>query len=237
MKNGQKVFWGIFLIIAAIFVVVAKLGFYQEISVFSLLLTVFFAAFLIKSIFDISFPGILFSIAFLCIIYAEPLGIEALTPWTVLGAALLGSIGLSMIFKPKWKRQHCHNNQECNCHYEHFDTIDQVDGDSVSFGTSWGSSIKYVNSVNFSNADVHCSFGAMKVYFDKVIMAGNMATVSLNVSFAGVEMYVPKEWTVVSNVDTAFGGLEEKNKNASDGSMKLILKGKMSFSGVTIIYI
>ena len=44
---------------------------------------------------------ILFSIAFICIIYDDWLGITALTPWTVLGAALLGSIGLSLIFKKK----------------------------------------------------------------------------------------------------------------------------------------
>mgnify|MGYP006893000712 FL=1 len=48
------------------------------------------------------------SIAFICIIYDDWLGITALTPWTVLGAALLGSIGLSLIFKKKERTQPFH---------------------------------------------------------------------------------------------------------------------------------
>lgn len=237
MKNGKKIFWGLFLIIAAVFLVVTKMGYCQEIGVFSLLLTVFFAACLIKSIVHISFSGILFSIAFLCIIYAKPLGIEALTPWTVLGAALLGSIGLSMIFRPKWKNKTGTFYQNYCHHQEHFDTVDQVDGDQVAFGTSWGSSIKYVHSENFSNAAVRCSFGAMKVYFDNVRMAGDSASVLLDVSFAGVELFMPKTWTVVCNADTSFGGLEEKNRNIPDGTRTLYLTGKIRFAGVTIIYV
>ena len=40
----------------------------------------------------------LFSLAFAAILFDEALGIEAITPWPVLGAALLGTIGLNMIF-------------------------------------------------------------------------------------------------------------------------------------------
>ena len=46
---------------------------------------------LFKGIRNVNFWEILFSIAFICIIYDDQLGITALTPWTVLGAALLGS--------------------------------------------------------------------------------------------------------------------------------------------------
>lgn len=73
---------------------------------FSIILTVFFLWLFVEGIRNVNFWEILFSIAFICIIYDEPLGITALTPWTVLGAAFLGSIGLSLIFggkKRKWK--------------------------------------------------------------------------------------------------------------------------------------
>ena len=84
-KNSGKILWGLFFILAAVYVVVSKLWIMPEISVFS----------------NVNFWEILFSIAFICIIYDDWLGITALTPWTVLGAALLGSIGLSLIFKKK----------------------------------------------------------------------------------------------------------------------------------------
>lgn len=236
MKSKEKIFWGAFLVIAAIFLIVTKLGFFQDIGVFSLLITVFFAACLIKSVVHLSFTGILFSIAFLCIIYAKPLGIEAITPWTVLGAALLGSIGLSLIFRPKHGKYY-KNYGEAFESKEKFDTIDQVDGDNVNFGTSWGSSIKYVNAKNFSNADIRCSFGAMKVYFDNAEMTGDKAYITLDVSFAGVEFFVPKCWETVCNVDTSFAGIEEKNRSVPDGTKTVFLNGKASFSGITIIYV
>ena len=56
---------------------------------------------MIKSIFKRNFSGILFPIAFICIIFDDKLGITAITPWTVLIAAALGSLGLSMIFHNK----------------------------------------------------------------------------------------------------------------------------------------
>lgn len=92
---------GLFFILAAVYVVVSKLWIMPEISVFSVLLTVFFIWLFLNGIRNVNFWEILFSIAFICIIYDDWLGITALTPWTVLGAALLGSIGLSLIFKKR----------------------------------------------------------------------------------------------------------------------------------------
>ena len=100
-KNSGKILWGLFFILAAVYVVVSKLWIMPEVSVFSILLTVFFIWLFLNGIRNVNFWEILFSIAFICIIYDDQLGITALTPWTVLGAALLGSIGLSLIFKKK----------------------------------------------------------------------------------------------------------------------------------------
>lgn len=41
-KNSGKILWGLFFILAAVYVVVSKLWIMPEISVFSVLLTVFF---------------------------------------------------------------------------------------------------------------------------------------------------------------------------------------------------
>jgi predicted membrane protein len=226
----EKAFWGLFFILAGVFLIVSKLGFFSQINVFSLVMTVFLIACMIKSVRPLHFSGILFPVAFLCIIYDKPLGITEITPWPVLGAALLGSIGLSMLFHKK--HHYIHYNKD-----EYTEIIDQEDDNGFKFETSFGSSIKYVNTEDFRYADLDCSFGGMKVYFDNAVIQNGNAVINLDVSFAGVELFLPRSWNVVNKADVSFGGIEEKNRNLTNGSPVVTLTGDVSFSGVTIYFI
>lgn len=229
----ERIFWGALLILIGIFLVVSKLGYFANVSVLSLVLTVFLAAIIIKSIPRLNFSGILFPIAFICIIYDKQLGITSITPWTVLIAALFGSIGLSMIF-------HRHNKW-VNVEFDHddfkFDKIDVEDKSHVSFKNSFCGSVKYVNTNSFEQADFKCSFGAMKVYFDKATMSGESAIVRLNASFSGIELFIPKNWRVENKTNVILGSVDEKNSGSQITTNTLTLVGDVSFSGVEIIYI
>ena len=89
-------------------------------------------------------------IAFLCIVYDEQLGITALTPWTVLGAALLGSIGISFFYTPK-RRYKGHLFEK----KEGIESIETVEGEEeMEFVAKFGGSIKYINSEDFRAARV-----------------------------------------------------------------------------------
>ena len=228
----ERVFWGIFFIAAAVFLIVGKLGYFRGIGFWTLLLSVFFGACLIKSILQKSVTGLLFSAAFLCIVYAGPLGIEAITPWPVLGAALLGSIGVSFFYHPKGSYWHGHHDDE-----NWVGSVETMDGSQLKLSTSCAGSVKYVDSQEFKSADVKCSFGAMKVYLDKAAVPSGEAVIRMDVSFGGLELYVPRSWKVINQVDAIFGGLEEKSSGNPNGSPALILTGSVKFAGVEIIYI
>ena len=86
---------------------------------------------------------------------------------------------------------------------EEFESVDQVDGNVIQLSTSFGSSIKYVNSEDLEHVKLECSFGAMKVYFDNAIIQSGKAQLDMHVSFGGVELYVPRGWRV-SNQLRAF---------------------------------
>ena len=109
--------------------------------------------------------------------------------------------------------------------------------DRFYFSTSFSSGVKYIDSDNLEVVILECSFGSMKVYFDNASIPSGNATVELDVSFGGVELYVPRHWNVVNQADTAFGGVDEKNRCTTTGSPVLTLTGDVSFSGVTIIYV
>lgn len=229
----ERIFWGVLLILAGIFLVISKLGYFPDINVFSLLLTVFLVVVIAKSIPHLNFSGILFPIAFICIIYDKQLGITAITPWTVLIAALLGSIGLSMIFHKhiNWIH-HNHNHEEYK-----FEKIDVEDESNIMFKNSFGASIKYINTDKFEQADFDCSFGAMKLYFDNAVMSNENAIVRINASFSGIELYIPKTWRIDDKTKVFLGSIDEKNRSNEMATNTLTLVGDISFSGVEIIYI
>ncbi|MEG1287633.1 MAG: hypothetical protein RSD13_06225 [Clostridium sp.] len=229
----ERVFWGVLFILGAIALIVSKLGYFDDINVFSILLTIGLVGISIKSLFTRSFSGVLFPIAFICIIYSEQLGITEITPGVVLIAALLGSIGLSMIFSKRSNRSYNKSKWES---YE-YDTIDLEDESYIKLDTSFAGSIKYVNTENFKQADLKCSFGSMKVYFDNAILYKGNGVVRLDASFSGIELYIPKIWSINDKTNIAFGSLDEKNRNEPIEANTLTLVGNISFSGVEIIYI
>lgn len=239
MKTN-RIFWGLFFILGAVFLIASKLGFLAEFNIFSLVLTVLFVAIIIKSIISRSFSGVFFPTAFILMIYDKPLGIENLTPWTVLAAALFLSIGCYMLFGKKRKKaaKIKHHEDHYEGHDENFDEIiDEEDGENVSYTVKWGSGIKYVNSSALKKVSLKCDFGAMKVYLDNAKLQGGTAEVNLDLAFGGIELYVPKEWYVENQAEVTFAGIEEKNRNAQNTVGTLILRGNISFAGVTILYV
>lgn len=231
-KGNNRIFWGVIFILSAIFLMISKMGYLEESSIFSIVCSVFLGAIILKSIYPPRFAGILFPLAFLAIIYDRQLGIENLTPWTVLAVALLGSIGLTMLFhNRKWNRQEFHGDDG------QFTVIDVEDNSHVRHRTSFGASSKYINSEDFKQADLECQFGAMKVYFDKAKITEGRAAVRVNVSFSGVELYIPKEWKIDNQIKISLGAVDEKNEHVPTGDVILTLIGEVSFGAVEIVYI
>lgn len=230
--RSDRLFWGFSLIFGAIFLIFSELGLVPDINVFSMLLTIFLIIVILKSTVKMEFSGILFPIAILCIMYDRELGIESITPWTVLMAALLGSIGLSMIFPQK-----NHYKRDGSWNYGKYEKVDMADNGYVKIENSFGTLIKYVDTDMFVRADLKSSLGSMKVYFDKVQMQAESAIINVDASFAGIQIYIPKTWRVENQTRSSFGGVDEKNMSDPITTNTVIITGNMSFSGVEIIHI
>lgn len=225
----KNIFWGVFFLLGAVLLIVSQLGLLSGINLWTALLSILLAAVLIKSILCRSCSGILFSLAFGCIIYAKPLGLEAITPWPVLCAAALGSIGCGLLFGRKRAFRPNHHEGPFS------GTQDQVSGDAVELETSFGSSIKYVHADRFQRARVRCSFGAMKVYFDNALIQDGAAVIELDVSFSGVELYIPRDWELICDTSVSLGAVETPGQ--AGGGPRVTLTGSVSFSGVEVFYL
>jgi len=249
MKNRNGIFWGIFLVLSAAILVVSQMHLITySFSLWTIAVTIFLAAVLIKSLIYFSIPGTVFSLAFLGIVYAKPLGITAIVPWTILGAALLVSIGLSMIFRPLIAKHHPwmnyrsgytrgHHGPFVKMDYSAKPDVKTVDDPDVNVYVKMGSSIRYVKSDDFNSANIDVSMGDAKVYFDNV-KVHDSATIHVNVSLGGAELFVPRNWNILKGLDNNMGNITEVgNVVADEDSPDVTVTGLVSLGSLKINYI
>ena len=238
-NRREQIFWGIALIAIAALTVAGGMGYLGGLSFITILLTVVFGITLIRSLFPINFTGILFSLAFLGIVYNKQLGIEKLPPWTLLLVALLGSIGLTLIFGHNHHaHDHSHNHNDAAFAYcENNEVINEADDSHVYQSTRFGGTTKYINSDNFKEATLECEFGGLEVYFNNVKVPEHNAKISIYANCAGVELYIPKEWKVVDNIHCSLGAVSYDNQPSSTGDVTVALEGEVKIGGVDIKYI
>lgn len=229
----KNIFWGILFVLSAIGIVIGKMGFLSEVNVFSLVFTVLLIAIMINSLFKLNYAGILFPIAFICIIYDKQLGITTITPWTVLIAATFGSIGLSMIFPKKNK----FFEKKSYWSIEEGETIKVEEEGNIKISTAFSGGTKFINTDKFESAEISCKFSGLEVYFDNVTMAGTTAVLKLDVSFSGIELYIPRSWHIENRANVFLGGIENKRFNDKLYTNTLIVTGDVQLSGVEIHYI
>lgn len=239
----KSYFWGIFLVLAAAYLIISRLGYLPAVSVFTIIATIVCIAAFVHSLLHLSFGGMLFPLAFIGILYDKQLGITAITPWTILAAALLGTIGLNLIFsKMKWKRkwQHHtwkHHGEHITGQNDHFSDGENIEGENIYMKSSFGSLLRYVTSDNLRFAELEANFSGVKIYFDEAKVPSGNATLNLDVNFSGVDLFVPKDWNIINHLNSSFGGVSKKGKTPSGETVTLTLEGDSSFSGITIYYV
>ena len=210
MRGKNNIFWGIMLVLGAVLLLAGRMGYLEGISYGSILLNVALAVFLIKGIFRRSFGTILFSLAFLVIINDELLHLEEITPWPVLGAALLGTIGLNLLF-PGFK------------YGKRFVP-------RIGTGSCWRTGA--VSFVGIDNV-----FGSMEVYFMDAGLVDNNASVTVDLVFGEVVLYVPASWRVKVKTENIFASTDESGRGICDGENVLCVGGSVVFGHLGIVYV
>lgn len=221
----KKILWGLFFMIIGVTLIINGLGLIEIGNIFYFIITLFLIPIFIKGLIHLNFGAILIPLAIVGCMYSKELGITSITPWTLLLCSIFISIGLHLILG-RSKAKHKYNS-----------TVERDNKNDIEVDVNFNSIIKYIDTNNLKSGLIDCSFGAAKVYFDKANLNKDGATINLDISFAGVELYIPKKWKVINKVNVFAGAIDEKNDPISDEENILTLTGSINFSGVTIIYI
>ena len=257
MKRDNKVFLGIGFLVFAVFIIAAAMGVFDQfegifgkIGFWTIVFTPILAVWLIKSMMRFAWGGILFSLAFLAILYDEMLGIENLTPWPVLFAAFFGTLGLSIIFgkRGRWNHRRWNHTEELDptriedkgrkgSFLDAKNLEISEDEQRVLCDVCFSSVTKYISSRALREVVIDNAFGSVTVYFDGAILDNGEAYVNVDNAFGFVALYVPKEWCVMTHTDKAFGSLRTFGKCATQSENALHVNGDIAFGSVEIHYI
>lgn len=240
MKQGRKIFWGLMFVLGGVALIVSKMGFLEGFNFWSIVFTIALLGILVDGLFHRSWGVALFSLAFLIIVNDELLGLESITPWPVLGAALLGTIGIRILFPGKWgiSRNHKWDNKEWSFQMGTDGEDGQVlSGEYISIDNNFGESVKYLGGNEISQVKLENAFGCLRVYFDNVILKDGKANVYVDSSFGSVILYIPAEWKVNTNLKIAFGDARESRQGSVTSDNIIEIHGDVSFGDLKIQYI
>lgn len=109
--------------------------------------------------------------------------------------------------------------------------------DSVYAETIFGAITKNIISKNFEGGSLTSIFGAMTINLTQADME-DMGVIDVTCIFGGIEIIVPSNWKVDSDVKVIFGGVEDKRPilaiSWEDETKILHLRGVCFFGGVEI---
>ncbi len=199
-----------------------------------------FASTLITSLINRSLGGTIFSIAFLLIIYAKPLHIESIVPWTVLLAAFLVWGGLS------WKPTVIINGEKVSTNWsdlkaphkfkaEHVfsDTTSSDNGDNIVISEKMSSTSRYVHSQHLETVTINVSMGDVNVYLDSAKPAGDEVIANVNMSMGDLTFYIPTSWRVDNQLNQGFNDITIDGDQPAEGPT-LVLQGRANMGDITV---
>lgn len=236
MRKGKKIMEGLIFLLGAAALILGGLGYLQGVGFWTVVFGIVLAALLVNGVLHRSWGNVLFALAFLLILFKRPLGFPQLSGWLILGAALLGTIGLNILFPSRhrhWKKGHIVGGESVS----NEETIVEEDGEKISCEVSFCSTSKYVANQEIKSVSLDVSFGGLDFYLDNAALKGKEALIRADVSFGSLDLYLPKEWNVVLQAETAFGSLDENGSFDPGGEHTVYVKGDISFGTMNLYYV
>jgi predicted membrane protein len=250
--------WGIFFLMMAAFIVIGSFTDvrFAELGVWSWIVAGLAIIFTVQSIASLKLSALPFPLAILYYVFRYPLHGFFGWPepeigfWTLILAALLTTIGLSIIFPFKAFRVKA--KYEFNTggkKNKHSATVVDGDGGGIvvedggydnnpTVSVHFGGINRYLKADALETVRLNCSFGSLEVFLDQVTLSPDGAEAFIDCSFGSVEMYVPKHWNVVDKLSCTIGGVEIKgHKHKNEDAPTLVLNGGVQFGSIEVRYV
>jgi hypothetical protein len=90
------------------------------------------------------------------------------------------------------------------------------------------------NSPTFHGGKASAVMGAVDLDLRNATMEGNEATLEVSAVMGGIDIRVPRTWTVVNHVTPIMGGVDDHTHPVDSDTKRLIIEGTVVMSGLDI---
>lgn len=145
---------------------------------------------------------------------------------------LLILVGIMILFKPK---RHRSNNHWDGGRPEYAKEVYSSEDGFVVSDNTFGSVQQIVLDPVFRGARIKNTFGGTVLDLRRSKLEAPQTFIDIDCTFGGVEIYLPSDWNLQTQIDAFIGGCDDKRYNTSveiDKEHTLIVRGKVSFGGI-----
>lgn len=145
---------------------------------------------------------------------------------------LLILVGIMILFKPK---RHRFNNHWDGGRPEYAKEVYSSEDGFVVSDNTFGSVQQIVLDPVFRGARIKNTFGGTVLDLRRSKLEAPQTFIDIDCTFGGVEIYLPSDWNLQTQIDALIGGCDDKRYNTSveiDKEHALIVRGKVSFGGI-----
>lgn len=140
---------------------------------------------------------------------------------------LLILLGIYIILKREGSQVHSEQNEAKQG--------TKIDLDYINDLTILGGGRKVVNSNNFKGGKITTILGGVDFDLHECSLAEGTQFIDLTVMFGGIDLIVPRDWKVIMNVTSIFGGFDDKRiidfNQIQESNKVLIVRGFVLFGG------
>ena len=206
-KSYRTIFWGLVLILAAVLLILdgAGLPLGGGLRPWRIILGVLLLAWLVWEIIRLKFTEIFFPIAFLFIVFQSPLAQavghgsdEFLSPWVVILAAVLLTIGFQFLFKKK-------------------DVRISVEPDEDKTEKRIGEETIYFDASDLSNVEIRDHIGTVNVCISNLEAYTGGGKITVRENLGEVKLHIPNEWDLAVSAKSNLGKVTVPDHTAPGG--------------------
>ena len=190
---------------------------------------------ILLGVYAISHRGYLWGIfvagtgAFFMIPIINGLGEQWLSAYWPLILIFAGLVMVVKIILPKRKNDWMHHHETNTDFY--------TENGFVVSNNHFGSTQHVVMDEIFKGAEINNRFGATILDLRRTSFQSGNTYININSYFGGIEIYVPNDCLVLTELNTSMGGVSDERHNQSinvNENSKLVLRGRLSMSGIMI---